>query len=41
VLLLTAISQRFTMLGPRTAVLVVAFILLSVSAFWIFTLPRA
>jgi hypothetical protein len=41
VLLLTAISQRFTRLGPRTAVLVVAFILLSVSAFWIFTLPRA
>jgi len=38
VLLLTAIGQRFEILGPRIAVLAVAFILLVVSAFRIFTL---
>jgi hypothetical protein len=41
VLLLTAISQRFSIFGPRVAVLAVAFVLLAVSAFWIIHLPRA
>jgi hypothetical protein len=41
VLLLTAISQRFEIFGPRLAVLAVAFILLAISAFRIFSLPRA
>ena len=41
VLLLTAISQRFEGIGPRAAVLVVAFVLLAVSTYWIVTLPLA
>jgi hypothetical protein len=41
VLLLTAISQRFETFGPRVAVVAVAFVLLLISTFWIFTLPRA
>lgn len=41
VLLLTALSQRFQVKGPRIAVLVVALILLSVSSYWIATFPRA
>lgn len=41
VLLLTALGQRFEMLGPRIAVLAVAFVLLIISTFWIVTFPRA
>jgi len=41
VLLLTAISQRFEVFGPRVAVITVAFVLLAFSTFWILTLPRA
>lgn len=41
VLLLTALSQRFKVFGPRIAVLSVAFIMLVISAYWIFTFPRA
>jgi len=41
VLLLTALSQRFRILGPRIAVAAVAVILLCVSAYWLLTLPCA
>jgi hypothetical protein len=41
VLLLTALSQRFKVFGPRVAVVVVALVLLIVSTYWILTLPRA
>lgn len=41
VLLLTALSQRFDILGPRVAVVAVAFVLLVLSAYWILTFPRA
>jgi hypothetical protein len=41
VLLLTALSQRFDILGPRIAVVAVAFVLLVLSAYWILTFPRA
>jgi hypothetical protein len=41
VLLLTALGQRFENLGPRRAVVVVAFVLLMVSLYWILTFPRA
>lgn len=41
VLLLTALSQRFEILGPRIAVVAVAFVLLVVSTYWILTFPRA
>jgi hypothetical protein len=41
VLLLTALSQRFEILGPRVAVVAVAFVLLILSAYWILTFPRA
>jgi hypothetical protein len=41
VLLLTALGQRFEVLGPRIGVLAVAFVLLIISTFWIFTFPRA
>ncbi len=41
VLLLTALSQRFEILGPRVAVVAVAFVLLTVSAYWLLMLPRA
>jgi hypothetical protein len=41
VLLLTALGQRFERLGPRIAVLAVAFVLLIISTFWIVTFPRA
>lgn len=41
VLLLTALSQRFEIFGPRVAVVVVAFVLLIVSTYWILILPRA
>lgn len=41
VLLLTALSQRFDIFGPRVAVVGVAFVLLVLSAYWILTFPRA
>jgi hypothetical protein len=41
VLLLTALSQRFKVFGPRVAVVAVALVLLIVSTYWILTLPRA
>jgi hypothetical protein len=41
VLLLTALSQRFEMLGARVAVLSVAFLLLFLSGYWLLRLPRA
>jgi hypothetical protein len=41
VLLLTALSQRFEILGPRVAVIAVAFALLAASTYWILTFPRA
>ena len=40
VLLLTALSQRFEILGPRVAVVAVAFVLLVMSTYWILTFPR-
>jgi hypothetical protein len=40
VLLLTALSQRFELFGPRVAVVAVAFVLLGISAYWMLTLPR-
>jgi hypothetical protein len=41
VLLLTALGQRFRTSGPRIVVLAAAFVLLIISTFWIFNLPRA
>jgi hypothetical protein len=41
VLLLTALGQRFDILGPRVAVVAVAFGLLVMSTYWILILPRA
>lgn len=41
VLLLTALSQRFKVLGPRVAVGAVAVVLLCISTYWLLTLPRA
>jgi hypothetical protein len=41
VLLLTALSQRFEILGPRIAVVAVAFVLLIISTYWVLTYPRA
>jgi hypothetical protein len=41
VLLLTALSQRFEIFGPRVAVVAVAFILLIISTYLIIILPRA
>ena len=41
VLLLTALSQRFEILGPRIAVVAVACVLLIMSTYWILTYPRA
>ena len=40
VLLLTALSQRFAIVGARVAVLAVAFILLVMSTYWMLTFPR-
>jgi hypothetical protein len=40
-LLLTALSQRFQIFGPRVAVVVVAFALLVMSTYWILTFPQA
>lgn len=41
VLLLTALSQRFEIFGPRVAVVAIACALLLICAYWIFSLPRA
>jgi hypothetical protein len=41
VLLLTALGQRFEILGPRVTVVSVAFALLVMSTYWILILPRA
>jgi hypothetical protein len=41
VLLLTALSQRFKIFGPRIAVVAVALVLLVMSTCWILTFPRA
>jgi hypothetical protein len=41
VLLLTALSQRFEILGPRVAVVAVAFAMLAMSTYWLLTFPRA
>lgn len=41
VLLLTALSQRFKIFGPRVAVVAVALVLLVFSTYWILTFPRA
>jgi hypothetical protein len=41
VLLLTALSQRIEVVGPRVAVIAVAYLLLIISAYWIVILPRA
>jgi hypothetical protein len=41
VLLLTALSQRFEILGPRVAVVAVALVVLLMSAYWILTFPQA
>jgi hypothetical protein len=41
VLLLTALSQRFQIFGPRVAVVAVAFVLLVMSTYWILNFPRA
>jgi len=41
VLFLTALSQRFEAVGPRVAVVAVAFLLLIISTYGIMTLPRA
>jgi hypothetical protein len=41
VLLLTALSQRFEIFGPRVAVVAVAFMLLIISTYLIMVLPRA
>ncbi len=41
VLLLTALSQRFKILGPRIAVVIVAFGLLLISTTLLVQLPRA
>jgi hypothetical protein len=41
VLLLTALSQRFEIFGPRVAVVAFAFVLLVMSAYWILAFPRA
>jgi len=41
VLLLTALSHRFEQVGPRVAIVGVAFLLLIISSYLIVTLPRA
>jgi hypothetical protein len=41
VLLLTALSQRFQIRGPRVGLLSVAFVMLAVAVYWISTFPRA
>ncbi len=41
VLLLTALSQRFRIRGPRIGLLVVAFLMLGAALYWIASFPRA
>lgn len=41
VLLLTALSQRVEVVGARVAVIAVAFLLVTISSYWIVILPRA
>ena len=41
VLLLTALGQRFQIVGPRIGILIVAFAMLAVSLYLIVTYPRA
>ncbi len=41
VLLLTALSQRFKIRGPRIGLLAVAFAMLGAALYWIATFPRA
>ena len=41
ILLLTAISQRFRSQGSRIGLIVIAFLLLCIPIWSIFTLPRA
>jgi hypothetical protein len=40
VLFLTALSQRFDSAGPRTIIIAIAALMLSISLFWLVTLPR-
>jgi hypothetical protein len=40
VLLLTALSQRFDVFGPRVAIITIALGLLVISTYWILILPR-
>jgi hypothetical protein len=40
VLLLTALSQRFRMKGPRIALLVLAGVMLAVCTYWLLSFPR-
>jgi hypothetical protein len=41
VLSLTALSQRFKAVGPRMAVVGIAFILLAISVYWVVVFRRA
>jgi hypothetical protein len=41
VLLLTALSQRFKILGPRVGILAVAGVMLVICSYWIATFPKA
>ncbi len=41
VLFLMALSQRFEFVGPRAVIVAIAAVLLSISLYWIFVLPRA
>lgn len=41
VLFLTALSQRFQFVAPRIIVIAIAAVLLTISMYWIVTLPRA
>jgi hypothetical protein len=41
VLLLTALSQRFKTFGPRIAVVGIAFVLLTISLYWVWIFSRA
>jgi hypothetical protein len=40
VLLITALSQRFRIRGPRVGLLAVAFVMLAAALYWILTFPR-
>jgi hypothetical protein len=40
VLFLTALSQRFEFVGPRAVIVAIAAVLLSISLYWLFVLPR-